>query len=305
MSQTTSVATTLRGVVGVARPPFLLLPVGLIGVGVAAAAHDGPVDPVRSGLALVGLLALHVSVNALNEAADYRSGIDERTDATPFSGGSKALITTDLEAQTVALFGYATAAVGAAIGAYFLLVVGPVMVPVIAAGAVFVLAYTEYLTRYGLGEIGAGLGLGALPVVGVALVQTGELGTAAVAASVPAFFMTFNLLLLNEFPDVEPDRWGGRANLIHRFGRRRAARLYVGAALAVPATIGVGVLGGALPAFAVAGIVPSIALVRPVGWALARPATAPPVAVLRDNVVWILGTNAALAAGIAVGTGLV
>ena len=103
-------------------------------------------------------------MNALNEAANYRSGIDERTDATPFSGGSKTLVTTDLEARTAALFGYATAAVGAAIGAYFLLVVGPVLVPVIAAGAVFVLAYTEYLTRYGLGEISAGLG--ALPVSG-------------------------------------------------------------------------------------------------------------------------------------------
>jgi len=81
--------------------------------------------------------------------------------------------------------------------------------------------------------------------------------------------------------------------------------VYVGAVLAVPTTIGLAVLGGAVPGLAVAGIVPSIALVRPIGWALARPTTTPPVAVLRDNVVWILGTNAALAAGIAVGTGLV
>lgn len=305
MSQTSSVRQTLAGVIGVARPPFLLLPAGLVAVGVAAAAYDGTVDAGRSALALIGLLALHVSVNALNEAADYRSGIDRRTDATPFSGGSKTLITTDLEARTAAAVGYTNAAVGAAIGGYFLLVVGPVLVPVIVAGAVCVLAYTEYLTRYGLGEVGAGLGLGALPVIGTALVQSGQLGTAAVAAAVPPFFMTFNLLLLNEFPDVEPDRWGGRANLIHRFGRRRAARLYVGAALAVPVSIGLAVVGGALPALALLGIVPAVALVRPLGWAVTRPTARPPVAALRDNVVWILGTNATLAAGIALSTGLV
>ena len=32
-----------------------------------------------------------------------------------------------------------------------------------ALGAVTVLAYTTVLTRYGIGELGAGLGLGALP----------------------------------------------------------------------------------------------------------------------------------------------
>ena len=32
----------------------------------------------------------------------------------------------------------------------------------------------------------------------------------ALAAGVPAFLMTFNLLFLNEFPDEEADRAGGR-----------------------------------------------------------------------------------------------
>ena len=42
-------------------------------------------------LVLVGGTAAHISVNALNEYLDFRSGLDARTVRTPFSGGSGAL----------------------------------------------------------------------------------------------------------------------------------------------------------------------------------------------------------------------
>ena len=38
-------------------------------------------------------------------------------------------------------------------------------------------------------------------------------------------------------------------------------------------------------------------LVRPARWALTRPETELPVDAQRDNVLWILGTNLALALG--------
>ncbi len=43
-------------------------------------------------LVLLGALAAHGAVNALNEYADYRSGLDLRTARTPFSGGSGTLV---------------------------------------------------------------------------------------------------------------------------------------------------------------------------------------------------------------------
>ena len=101
-----------------------------------------------------------------------------------------------------------------------------------ALGAVSVLIYTQVFARTGVGEVFAGLGLGLLPVVGTALVQRGTIGPAAWAAGVPAFLMTFNLLLLNEFPDEKADRAGGRLNLVLLLGRSRAALVYVAAAVA-------------------------------------------------------------------------
>jgi 1,4-dihydroxy-2-naphthoate octaprenyltransferase len=96
MANTTSYGFTIKPFAGVSRAPFLLLSVAVVANGAAAAAFAGTFDPVRTLLALVGLMALHVAVNALNEASDYESGIDLRADPTTCSGGGKTLPEGDL-----------------------------------------------------------------------------------------------------------------------------------------------------------------------------------------------------------------
>ena len=81
----------LKEYAGVARANFLLLPFTLVAVGAAAAAFDGDFNLLHTLLALVGLVGLHVAVNALNEVSDFRRGIDLETVRTPFSGGSGTL----------------------------------------------------------------------------------------------------------------------------------------------------------------------------------------------------------------------
>jgi 1,4-dihydroxy-2-naphthoate octaprenyltransferase len=296
---TDSVRARARPYLRVARVPFLALPVTLVALAMAAAAVAGTVDPVRTGVALIGLLAAHVAVNAFNEVSDYERGIDQRTDRTPFSGGSGALPEGDADSDGARRLGYVSAGVAAAVGAWFVGLVGAPVVPLLVAGAIFVLGYTDVFARVALGEIAAGLGLGGLPVLGVVLVQDGTVGPVALAVAVPASILTFELLLLNEFPDQTPDRRGGRQNLLHVFGRRRAAWLYVLAGLAVPLSIAGFVFGGVLPPLALLGTIPSALLARPFRWALARPTASVPVAALRDNVVWMLATNVALAVGLA------
>jgi 1,4-dihydroxy-2-naphthoate octaprenyltransferase len=169
-----------------------------------------------------------------------------------------------------------------------------------AAGAASVLFYSELFARTGIGEIFAGLGLGALPIWGAAWVQGPPPGPAALWAGVPGFFMTFDLLLLNEFPDEEADRAGGRRNVVLMLGRKGAARVYAAAAILTPASIVVAVLRGALPAHALAATLPSLLLVRPLSWAF-RDVRAPvPVPALGANVVWNLATNSVLALAFAV-----
>lgn len=298
----TSRTERLKGYLRIARAPFLALPVSLAVLGSAAATVSSGFDAVAAALAFVGLLSLHVSVNARNEYRDYHSGVDFETEPTPFSGGSKALPEGELEPVAAKRMALVTAGIGAIIGGYFLVEVGLILLPFVVVGALSVLFYTSHLTKYGLGELFAGLGLGGLPVMGTALVQVGEMTPAMVVAAVPATLLTFNLLLLNEFPDQEADKVGGRRNLVHRLGRTRAAVLYAVAALAAPGSIVAGWLTGTLPLWAILGLVPSLFLLRPFKWIATNPQESIPHPALRDNVLWILGTNVFLGIGLLVPT---
>ncbi|MDR5656645.1 prenyltransferase [Halodesulfurarchaeum sp. HSR-GB] len=298
--ETLSATDRVQGYLQVARAPFLALPVTLILLGSAAAVVAGGFDPVAAILAFVGLLSLHVSINARNEYRDYQSGVDHETDPTPFSGGSKTLPEGELEPVAAKRLATVTAGIGAVIGGYFIVEVGLLLVPITIVGAISVLFYTSHLTRYGLGELFAGLGLGGLPVLGTGLVQVGSITPEMLVASVPATLLTFNLLLLNEFPDVAADRRGDRQNLIHRLGRSAAGWIYVAAGLGVPLAIVAGWAGGVFPAWGLLGILPSLLLARPARWAITEPDTDLPVGAQRDNVLWILATNAVLALGLIV-----
>jgi 1,4-dihydroxy-2-naphthoate octaprenyltransferase len=290
---------SLKPLAGVARAPFLLLPITLVAAGGAAAAWSGTFSWPRTLIALVGLVALHMAVNILNEWSDMRTGIDLRTERTPFSGGSGTLPAGGMSLGGALAFGLVCSAIGLAIGVWFLTQVGMVLLPIMILGAICVLTYTDVLARLGIGEIAAGLGLGTLPVMGAAIVQDGTLAPAAIAASIPGFFMTFNLLLLNEFPDEAADRGGGRRNLVLLFGRRPAAAIYAIAALLTPLAVVAAVVMGVLPVASLIAVLPSLLLVKPLQWAFTTPSADVPVSALGANVMWNLGTNTLLAIGLA------
>jgi 1,4-dihydroxy-2-naphthoate octaprenyltransferase len=280
---------------GVARAPFLLLPVTLVAAGSAAAAFEGAFGWGRTLLALVGLLLLHAAVNAFNEASDMTTGIDLRTARTPFSGGSGTLPAGLLSVRATLVFAYGCAVIGGLIGGWFALRLDPAFALLMAAGAASVLFYSELFARTGVGEVFAGLGLGALPIWGAAWVQGPPPGPAALWAGVPGFFMTFNLLLLNEFPDEEADRAGGRRNIVLMLGRKGAALVYAAAAILTPVSIVVAVLLGALPVHALAATLPSLLLVKPLSWAFGDARQPIPIPALGANVAWNLATNSVLA----------
>ena len=283
--------STVAAYAGVARAPFLLLPPTLIAAGAAASYFEGGFSWLRTLVATVGLVSLHMAVNIFNEWSDMRSGIDLHTERTPFSGGSGTLPAGGLSLRATFVFGCCCSAVGLLAGIWFFLKIGLPLLPVLVFGAVTVLAYTDLLARLGVGEFAAGLGLGALPVIGAALVQDGQLGPAAWSAALPAFFMTFNLLLLNEFPDEQADRRGGRRNLVLILGRRAAALVYVVAGLAAPLWIIAAVLLQLLPTWCYLAAVPSLLLLAPLRWAFGHTAEAVPHSALGANVAWNLTGN--------------
>ncbi len=238
------------------RPQFLILSPILVILGMGMALYNGTFNVLYFVLSLVGLLFLHISVNTLNDYSDYKTGIDLKTRLTPFSGGSGFLPTGKLSASSVLVLGLVSFFLAVPIGIYLLVVRGLYLLPIFIIGAVFVLAYTGIIARlgFGLSEITAGLGLGTLPVLGTFLIIHGHFNWQALYASVPSGFLVFNLLLLNEIPDVEADKVGNRRTLPIVVGTKKAAVVYSVFIVMVYIWIIVGVITKLMPSWTLLAI---------------------------------------------------
>ena len=247
---------SIRDLFGPMRPPFLVLTPACVLLGLGTARWTtGHIDWANFILALIGALAAHIGVNALNEYVDFRTGLDFITQRTPFSGGSGTLPQKPELAKTALWTGVISTVAVMAIGAYFWWLWGWKILPVGLLGILLVVLYTPWLARNPwLCLISPGTGFGLLMVMGTHFVLTGEYSWTAFWASLVPFFLVNNLLLLNQFPDVEADAQIGRKHLPIARGRRTAARVYVVFNLLAYLAIIIGVVQNWLPPLALLGL---------------------------------------------------
>ncbi len=240
---------SLTDVIIALRPRYLLLPPILIALGALSAALSGKFNIKYSLLCLPGLVFLHSAVNILNDYHDYYSGIDFNTCITPYNGGSGQLVSGKVSPAAALLTGLALFIFAVPFGIFFIAVRGPVMFWIFSAGAALLFLYTGFLTKigYGAAELSAGLGLGALPVAGVFYINTGSFSWDIILPAIISGVFVFNLLFLNEFPDMEADKSGGRRTLPVMAGRRSCSRIYAVTGLLPFFMLISGIIFGALP----------------------------------------------------------
>lgn len=299
----------LRPAWGTARGPFLLLTPACVALGVALVLAQGLVLRPGPVLAvLLGALAAHVAVNAFNEVFDFRSGLDARTQRTPFSGGSGTLVAHPELSERAFVLALLATGITVAVGLGFVLLRGPALLLLGLPGVALLVLYTTWCAHHPLASlIAPGLGFGWLMVPGTVLALGGQAGAGHVgvwaAATVPAL-MVSNLLLLNQFPDVDADRSVGRRNLPIVHGRPAAARVFAALYATAYAVLAISVATAWLPLGALAGL-----LSAPLAWAAARgaithanhlPALQP---AMRQNVLVNLTTPLLMALGVSFGAG--
>ncbi|MBW2193038.1 MAG: prenyltransferase [Deltaproteobacteria bacterium] len=210
------------------RLPFLILTPACVLLGTATAIWSGSEINIFYLIpALIGAVSAHISVNALNEYDDFKSGLDLTTERTPFSGGSGTLPEQPDKAHVALITGLITLAVTAVVGVYFLLARGAWLLPLGLLGLMTIVAYTKFLTRNPfLCLIAPGLGFGPLMVMGTDFVLTGSYSWTAFIASLVPFFLVSDLLLLNQFPDLEADKEIGRRHVPIALGRNAGVVIY-------------------------------------------------------------------------------
>jgi 1,4-dihydroxy-2-naphthoate octaprenyltransferase len=220
--------TYREAILGPMRLPFLVLNPACVGLGAAIAAWSGSeISIFYLILTFIGAVSAHISVNALNEYSDFKSGLDFTTKPTPFSGGSGTLPKAPEKAHFALITGLITFAITALIGIYFLWVRGLWLLPLGVLGLFIIVTYTGWLSKNPfLCLIAPGLGFGPLMVMGTAFVLSGSYSWTSFVASLVPFFLVSDLLLLNQFPDMEADRGVGRRHIIIVMGKKAGVRVY-------------------------------------------------------------------------------
>jgi 1,4-dihydroxy-2-naphthoate polyprenyltransferase len=208
------------------RPQFLTLSVVLAFLGTAIGWYYGSINFGFAILAGFGLVLTHGSVNAINDYFDFKSGIDLNTRRTPFSGGSGLVPEGKLPLNQALWVGVVTSLVALIIGIFFIIVTGWNLIPLIVVAALCLVLYTPVILKTRWPEWSPGLGLGILPILGFYFVQKGEYSWTVLIVSIPIGILVHNLLLLNEFPDVEADRKGCRKTIPVVFGMESAGRFF-------------------------------------------------------------------------------
>ena len=281
----------------VIRAPFLPLSVVLAFLGTCIAWYDGAFHLGYALLASFGLLLAHISVDVLNEYFDYKSGVDLATERTPFSGGSGALPAGLITPRQALWLGLASFLLIIPIGVYFVIVKGWLLLPLLLVAALFIFLYTPVILKLRWPEWVPGLGMGALPVLGIYFIQTGEYTLHAFIASIPSGILVHNLLLLNEFPDTGADKKAGRKTLPITMGKAKASIVYSVLAVAVYLWIIGGVVAGIMPPYCLIALLTLPFAIKAIQGSMKYNEMGRLVPAMASNVMVVLATQLLLGIG--------
>jgi 1,4-dihydroxy-2-naphthoate octaprenyltransferase len=210
--------------------------------GALAYRNKGVFAPGWFLLSLLGIYLIEIGKNAINEVVDYRTGVDRFVTPdkrTPFSGGKKTIVDGKLTPAEAMVIGILTTGAACLIGLGIVLYREPNVIWIGIAGVALSVIYSVppvKLAYRGLGEFTVGLTFGPLILSGMYIVLTGSIDWKAVLVALPIGFLIANVLWINQYPDYEADKKGGKMNWVVRLGKKKAVKGYAALFLAAYAT---------------------------------------------------------------------
>lgn len=209
-----------------ARPKTLPASIAPILLGTGVAFHEGGFHAPAAIMALLTALLLQIAANFANDALDFKRGADthERTGPTRIVASGYVSVNAVLWATAITL------ALAILSGLYLVWRGGW---PFLLLGLLAVICAVAYtggpwpLAYLGLGEVFVFLFFGPIAVTGTAYLQTLDLTTLSLAASLPSGLMAVCILIVNNVRDLEQDRRANKRTVAVRIGDRASRREYV------------------------------------------------------------------------------
>jgi len=158
----------------VIRIRFLLASVVAVSVGLALSWwHGVQIDIWYAIMTMAGVIALHSSVDLLNDYWDYKRGIDTQTQRTKMSGGTGVLPEGLLKPTQVFRAGIIFLIIGGLIGSYFVVIDGIIIGLILAFAVLSIYFYSTKIVDSGLAEVFVTV-KGTMIVLGTYFIQTLE-----------------------------------------------------------------------------------------------------------------------------------
>ena len=185
----------------------------------------------------MGVLALHTSVDLLNDYWDFKRGIDSETVKTKLSGGSGVLPEGLLDPKHVYRAGIIFLIIGALIGTYFVITDGIIIGAILAFAILSIYFYSTKIVNWGLAEVFVAI-KGSMIVMGTYFVQTSQITEQSVLGGIVIGVLSSLVLFITSFPDHDADKAKGRKTLVISLGMQKACSiLWVFPAIAYGITI--------------------------------------------------------------------
>ena len=233
----------------VIRIRFLLASVIAVFLGLAITWWQiGTITVFDAVLTMFGVLALHASVDLLNDYWDFKRKIDTTTKRTRMSGGSGVLPEGLLKPTQVYVAGIIFLLIGAGIGAYFVITDGIIIGIILAFAVISIYFYSTKIVDWGLAEVFV-LIKGTMIVMGTYFVQTSDFTESVILGGIIMGILSSLVLFITSFPDHDADKAKGRKTLVISLGRQKAAKMLLVFPIILYVIMIIGVLTQIFPIF--------------------------------------------------------
>jgi 1,4-dihydroxy-2-naphthoate octaprenyltransferase len=186
-------------------------------------------------LTAVGVAALQLGANLINDYYDSFGSDPLNLNFTPFSGGSRVIQNRQMTPGQVKTLAYLLFALGVGCGLVLIFQGRPWVALVGLLGLGAALCYSASPVQLMSGGLGEGLiflAFGPLLTWGAYYVQTGKLSLVGAMVSLPLAFLITAIIWINEFPDLEADMAAAKRHLVARLGLRLSRWVYAALMLA-------------------------------------------------------------------------
>ncbi|MFC1531902.1 1,4-dihydroxy-2-naphthoate octaprenyltransferase [Thermodesulfobacteriota bacterium] len=211
------------------RAPFLAGSIVPVIIGTAFAFTEGFFSLSHFLVTLLGVAALHLAANLLNDYYDARGSDPINLRVTPFSGGSRVIQDGDLKGGTILVMSIFFLALSLSSAVWLTYAERPLAFPLGLLGLFAGWSYSapplQFMSR-GWGEAVIFLSFGPLITLGAYYVNSGNLSLEAFIIGFPQGFLIMGVIWINQFPDYQADKEAGKKNLVVRLGPKTSRYPY-------------------------------------------------------------------------------